>query len=153
MILKEKFYLSHVTLYAKNWYRKTDSVFEDLRKVLILDDYTPFTDADVLVILLKAYERSFQVSLIDFINDVHQSNCWKVGYYVKGFDWVKNQENLKEYDLYTAIVYKILSDIRFLNNTQWVIKIPRYSKDFKRPEHITIKTVMEFFNYKQKQIV
>jgi len=35
MELKTQFYLSHVALYAKGWYKKTENIFEDLKHILI----------------------------------------------------------------------------------------------------------------------
>ena len=36
------FKLSHVVLYAKGWYQKSDDIWKDLKKILNLDDYSPF---------------------------------------------------------------------------------------------------------------
>ena len=35
-----KFKLSHTILYAKGWYLKTDDIWGDLERVLLLDDYS-----------------------------------------------------------------------------------------------------------------
>jgi len=58
MIVKEPIYLSHTVLYAKGWYNKTSDVIEDLKKILELDNYTPFTQTDVVSILTVEYMRS-----------------------------------------------------------------------------------------------
>jgi hypothetical protein len=139
------FPLGHVALYAKGWYRKTDDIFSDLRKILEFDDYTPYTNSDVVVILLRNYEQSIKIRLIDFVNEIHPLSCWKVGYYPNEGNFRKTDG---DYDLYKALIYKILSDVRFLSSDQWIVKTPRYSKDFKRPDNITLKQVIDRFNKK-----
>jgi hypothetical protein len=150
MRLKKPFRLSHVALYSKGWYETSDDVVSDLIKILKLDDYSPFDKNDVLRILLSNYEESFEINLIDFISSINQHNCWKHGYYTKNCEWVKEHETLPEYDMYMAVIYKILSDIRFIERNSWVVKFPKYSKNLKRPEHIKIRTLFEFFGKKNK---
>lgn len=133
------FKLSHVTLYAKGWYNKSNDVYTDLLNILKLDDYTPFENNDVIRILLYNYEESFNIKLIDFISDIHESNCWKVGY----------PKDLK-YDLYTAIIYKILFDIKYIEDKNWIVKCPKYSKENPRPSNIELKKVIEVFNKQPK---
>ena len=108
--------LNHFILYCKGWYEITDNRFEDLKKILQLDGFTPFTESDVLSIILNRYEKDFKdnLRLGDFITNLHPKNTWKVGYDTKGnHDWIKDDENLPEYDYYTAVLYKIMSDYRF----------------------------------------
>ena len=100
--------LKHTTLYAKGWYEKTDNIFADLKKILTLDDYTPFTEVDVLYILLNEYQKikGTNFNLLTFVSDIHPNNCWKIGYDIKA----------KEYDYYTVIIYLVLSEFRILSN-------------------------------------
>lgn len=139
MKIKENriFTLSHVCLYAKGWYVKTNDIFEDLKKFLQLDDYSPFDKSDVLSILIHRYEDIVDIDLLGFLSDIHKDNCWKIGY-----------PNNLEYDYYTAIIYKILSDIRFLESKYVKWKCPKYSKQNPRPKNIELKTVIERFNHK-----
>jgi len=143
MKIKNKFPLSHVTLYSKGWYNHSENIIFDLIKILELDNYSPFDQRDVVSIIMHRYEESFDIDMVNFINDIHPFNCWKVGYYTNRYEWVKDHQTLPEYDIYTAIIYKILSDIRFLTNTEWEIKLPKYSKENKRPENITIPRLIE----------
>lgn len=146
--MKEKVRLSHVVLYAKGWYERTNNIFDDLKKMLELDEYTPFTNGDIVSIIVNNYERSFNIKLSDFINDTHPDNCWKIGYYTDTCDWVKDYKSLPKYDYHTAVLYKILSDFRFIDNTKWDMKIPKYSKNNKRPKNIELKDVINQFNKK-----
>jgi hypothetical protein len=77
----EKFKLTHVTLYAKDWYLITNDIWDDLIKILELDGYTPFDKMDVYSILLSAVQNS-QIyrwtELKEVMNGIHPSNCWKV---------------------------------------------------------------------------
>jgi len=145
MNCKSPFYLSHVTLYAKGWYNRSEDIVSDLIKILKLDDYTPYDKNDVVLILLNAYEKSFNVRLVDLISSIHKYNCWKVGYYTKNAEWVKEYETLPEYDMYTAVIYKILSDLRFLEKKDWIVKFPKYSKEIPRPKNITIPSLIKHF--------
>lgn len=149
MQIKDKFKLSHVALYAKGFYKRTDNVFEDLLEILKLDDYTPFDKRDVTIILMNGYQKCFDVDLINFISDIQDGNTWKVGYITKNSPFYKNAV-IKEYDMLEACVYKILSDVRFLTKDQFLVKFPKYSKKNPRPETIEIKKLYEFFVEKQK---
>lgn len=152
-MIKEKVKLSHTVLYAKGWYKKTDDIFEDLKRILQYDNYEPFTKSDVISILVRNYEDSFNFKLLNFLSDIHFENCWKFSYWVKNSyqsNLILKETDLPEYDYYTAIVYKILSAFRDLSSEEWIIKTPKYSKTEKRPDNISLQTVIERFNYKSK---
>lgn len=135
-IIKENeiFPLGHVTLYAKGWYNKSDDVFEDLKKILILDDYTPFSNNDVLSILINNYNKYFNINLLEFLSDLHKENCWKISYCAENYDY------------YTAIIYKILSDLRFIEAQSFKKAIPKYSIQNPRSKNISLQKVIEVFN-------
>lgn len=144
MRLKDKnkpFSLSHITLYAKGWYKITDDVVKDLLHILRLDDYSPQTLNDVCSIMIHRYEETIDVSLSDFTISIQEYDCWKVGYYTKG----NSNHSEKIYDYRIAIIHKILSDLRFCENNQWKIKFPKYSKGNERPKNITIKRLIQQF--------
>ena len=140
--------LNHFILYCKGWYEITDNKFEDLKKILQLDDFIPSTESDVLSIVLNRYEKDFKdrLRLIDFITDLHPKNVWKIGYYTKGNNnWIKDNEKLSEYDYYTAVLYKIMSDYRF-KELETKLTPPKYSKENPRPKNIELRRVIEIFN-------
>lgn len=130
---KQKFPLSYVTLYAKGWYQKSDNLEEDLIKILKLENYTAFDLFDVYRILLKFYNKSFKIDLFDFISDIDVNNCWKIAYYPKN------------YNLYEAVIHKILSDLRMLDNTEWDVKTPKYTKELKRKNTVSINQIYNQF--------
>ena len=144
------FPLTNVVLYAKGWYKTTDNIWEDLKKILELDDYTPFSNNDVYSILISSFEKfDTQASnLREVLIGITPSECWKAGYYVKGHNWIKDEDTLPEYDMPTAVIYYILSSLRFLDNEQWIVRTPKYSKYPKNPE-IATKKIIEQFNKKK----
>lgn len=133
----KKIPLSYTILYAKGWYEKSDNLIEDLKETLRLDDYTPFSKNDVLSILIRNYQEYSKKELIDIISTIHPDNVWKVSY-----------PGDKEWDLYDAVVYYILSYFRFLNNNEWEIKTPNYRGKLKRNPDIEVKTIIKYFNNK-----
>ena len=140
----EKFPLTNVVLYAKGWYVKTDDLWDDLKKVLELDNYTPFTKNDVYNILTQSFDKfdCRQSELRKVMLGIHPSECWKFGYYTKNSPWFPNEG--VEYDMPTAFIYYVLSTLRFIDDTKWYPKTPKYTK-LKRPEGISIRKVYEFF--------
>ncbi len=138
MQTKEKCNLSHTILYSKGWYNKTNDVIEDLKRILCYDDFQPCDKNDIISILISSYEKSIDIRLINLISEIHPENCWKIGYHYED----------GKYDYYTAVIYKILSDFRFLNNKNWIPRVPKYSKTEKRPDDISLSSVIERFKTK-----
>jgi len=150
--MKERFKLSHLVLYAKGWYAKTDDVWEDLQKILRLDNYTPFHKNDVFTILVGRFQEldCRQSELREVLIGIHPSECWKYGYYTKeNKDWARKEEqdSLPDYDMPTATIYYILSYLRFLDNKKWNVVTPKY-KLHPKPKNITTQQVIEMFNKK-----
>lgn len=145
------FPLSNVVLYAKGWYKTTDDVWEDLKKILILDGYSPYHNCDVYSILMSTFEK-FDVrgsELREVLSGIHPDQCWKVGYYTKDHTWVDGSNNAKEYDMPTAFIYYVLSTLRSIDKEQWKPITPKYSKHPKNPD-IETKRIIEMFNKKNK---
>ena len=143
------FPLSNVVLYAKGWYKTTDDVWDDLKKILVLDDYTPYSNSDVYSILLKKFDNfDIQASqLREVLFGITPQECWKVGYYTKDHTWADGSNNAKEYDMPTAFIYYVLSTLRFIDKEQWKPSTPKYSKHPKNPD-IETKRIIEMFNKK-----
>jgi hypothetical protein len=154
MTKNKVFPLSNLVLYAKDWYKKSDNVWDDLKKILELDDYTPFTNGDVYRIITGQFSKFDvqQSELTEVLFGIHPNECWKVGYYVKGCNWVNNSEQLPEYDMPTAFIHYVLSTLRFLDNEQWKVATPKYKKYPKNPD-IPTKRVIEYFNGRKKELV
>ena len=143
------FKLSHVVLYAKGWYLNTGDVFADLKKILELDDYSPFTNADVYSIIIDSVQNSKLyrwTDLTEVLNGIHPNNCWKHGYYVKDNAFWSNKsiEELPIYDMPTAFIYYVLSNLRFISNTEWIVKTPKVTK-YPKSNDITIRELYENF--------
>jgi hypothetical protein len=147
------FNLSHVTLYSRGWYNRTDNVWEDLMEILKLDGYTPFTYNDVYNILIGAFQKiegeRFN-ELREVLIGIIPTECWKIGYIHNGNKghWSKIEGNFKDYDMQTAVIYYILSSIRFMDNLNWKKVTPKYSKDNRKPKHISTQYLIEVFNNK-----
>lgn len=152
---KKIFPLSHVVLYAKGWYKRTDNVWDDLLKILELDNYSPFDRSDVYNIIVSSFSEfdHSESSLRNVLFTISENNCWKVGYYTKGnAEWSRRpKEELPDYDMQTAVIYYILSTLRFIELTNWKIAVPKY-KVYPRHPETTLKNVIGFFgNLKNKK--
>jgi hypothetical protein len=125
----------------------SDDVWEDLREIITLDDYTPFTKNDVYSILLNNIQKyDFRwTDLREVMIGIHPNECWKYGYYTK--DNYKLDKSLIEYDMPTAFVYYVLSNLRDLDKNQWEVKVPKWTKYPKNPK-LTVKDLIEMFNKK-----
>lgn len=149
--MDQKFKLTNVVLYAKGWYKKTDNIWEDLRKILELDDYTPFDKMDVYSIILSRFQESniYRITeLKEVLNGIHPNNCWKYGYYTKESEqWAGKGAKIHEYDMPTAFVYYVLSSLRFIDNKFWNPQMPKVTK-YPKADHITIRSLYEHFNKK-----
>lgn len=151
--MENKFTLSHVVLYAKGWYLNTGDVFEDLKKILEFDNYTPFTNMDVYSILLNSVQRSNLyrwTELREVLNGIHPKNCWKFGYYTKdNYFWTNKPESeLPNYDMPTAFIYYVLSNLRFLEKSDWIVVTPKLTK-YPKGKGISIRKVYETFILKK----
>jgi hypothetical protein len=99
-----KNYDSHVYLYAKNWYKSSSDIFDDLKKIYSIRNGIEkqyMSKRCVLENLLHlvtkfviANERMFQ----EFISDIDPKNVWRVNYAPKD-----------EYDFEYAVAHKCLS--------------------------------------------
>ena len=125
----EKIKLSHVVLYSKDWYKKTDTV-EDLKKCLTADGYGGefFNEDDIIILLLNQMEfiDDSGVALSDFHTAIKEENCWSYGYCTD-----KNMKLLstaydKPYDFNTAVILWCLSAMRNTLTKNYVIVKPNF---------------------------
>ena len=154
--MEQKFNLTNVVLYAKGWYKQSNDIWEDLKKILELDDYTPFTKMDVYSIILTAFQNSniYRITeLKEVLNGIHPLNCWKVGYFVKdNIQWSQKGtkiEDLPNYDISTAFIYYVISNLKFIDNNYWNPQMPKVTK-YPKADHITIKSLNEHFGKQLK---
>lgn len=148
----KKFNLGHVSLYAKGWYNKSDDIWADLKQILNLDNYGPCNKNDVFNIIVRRFEEANLVynPIIDMLDNIAPHNCWRVGYYTKNYTRFLslNKPNV-EYDLHTAVLYYVLSVLRIAEVSKLKMVTPKYSKENKRPDNISLKTVIDMFNRKK----
>lgn len=131
-----KFNLTNVVLYAKGWYKKTDDIWNDLKQILILDDYTPFTKNDVYQIILNNVEKingQRWTSTSALLNGIHPDNCWKINY-----------NETTNYKLEEAVIHYVISNLRFIDNKKWSPKMPRVTK-YPKNDNISINDLYRHF--------
>lgn len=129
------FKLSNLVLYAKGWYLNTEDIYSDLIKILELDGFTVFSNTDIYYTLLSAVQESNiyrWTELKEVLNGIHPSNCWKSNY------------KYTEYNIETAFIYYTISNLRFLDNTQWIVKKPEIDK-YSMGKNISIEKIKSMF--------
>jgi hypothetical protein len=148
--MKNKFKLTNLVLYAKGWYLKTDNIWEDLKKILVLDDYSPFTNNDVYSIISSNFQECNLyrwTELKEVLNGIHPNNCWKYGYYTKeNVFWSggKTVAELPDYDMPTAFIYYVLSSLNYMDRNDWNVSLPKYLK-YPKSKNITINMIYKQF--------
>jgi hypothetical protein len=147
-----KFKLSHLTLYAKGWYKQTDDIWDDLTKILKLDDYTPFSKQDVYSIILTNVSGFKQpwTSLYSVLKNIQSNVCWSYGYVTEDAPTILksvSKDNVKVYSMEEAFIWYVLSNLRTLENKYWNPVTPKFTKYPKDPD-ITIKECVEHFGRK-----
>lgn len=114
----KNFPIPNVALYAKLWYKRSNDVWEDIRKCLIGDNYDPYTKKDTLSIVMRhtAPLMSRRYDLVRYTQElleaVNPHSCWRYGYYTKDHTWaIKNWPELKtvDFDVDTAMLWFYLS--------------------------------------------
>lgn len=147
------FPLTHLVLYSKGWYKQTDNIWDDLKIILEMDGYTPFSNGDVYNIILNNFDRfdSRESELSQVLTGIHPRECWKHGYYTKHYynPW-RETKNLPDYDMPEAFIKYVISSLMGIYNNQWKAKLPDYihHKEL-RPDHITINKLYKCFVQKQ----
>lgn len=116
------FSLSHVALYVKGWYNRSNNIIEDLSKCIEADGF-PFnnTTHDIFNLIFGKLINSKiihpETNLKSLINSASPHDCWRVGYYTK--DSLCNPNPQIEYNYYTALIYSCLYYVQNLEKDQW----------------------------------
>lgn len=131
----KQFTLSHVVLYAKGWYTKTEDIWADLTKILEYDDYMPENNNDIMSIMVSEFEKA---TLNANWNGLFNT--------IVGINTSMKNNN---YEYNRATIDYILGSLRFIDNTCWIPKVPKYNKNNLKPKHIELKSVIEHFKNKQ----
>ncbi len=121
---KEKFNAKrHYYLYAKNHYKRSESIIKDLQKIQA--DYCECESEDVrpndiILVLCNEVKKhiKYESQFLDFIEALHPERTWKVGYIHKDSNYFKKVINPhikfpkqynKPYDYNVAVISKFLS--------------------------------------------
>lgn len=122
-----------------------------LKKILVLDDYTPFTKFDIHDILVNRVAEystdKYWTKISAILDGIHPNNCWKHNYYVEeNKDWANKSKNIiiQKYDITTAFIYYVLSNLRNLDREEWNVCMPKITK-YPRNKKISIRTYYEHF--------
>lgn len=103
---------------------------------------------DVYSIILSRFQESniYRITeLKEVLNGIHPNNCWKYGYYTKESEqWAGKGAKIHEYDMPTAFIYYVISNLRFLDDNHWNPQMPKVTK-YPKADHITIKSLNEHF--------
>lgn len=151
---KQNFTLRHTVLYAKNWYKRSDDFWEDIKKCLTADGYCGefYTPAECAQLILRQIERlpykSYRNSLASFVRDIQEHEVWKFGYYTNNnCHWISKEQmkGLPQYDLNTAIVKVCLSHFVNLDNEEWAVTKPDFKKCLPKNPDVTMKMVNNQF--------
>lgn len=148
------FELSHVVLYAKDWYHHTNDVWRDLKFALTLDGYSGefFKNKDIVMKLLRECSKlnSNYFSMEQIYCGIQKSETFKYGYLHKETHLMyitqKEIDNLPQYDIDTAFVKYLLSGLRFLEKDTWKIVKPVYGKKLGKPYKVSLETINNHFN-------
>ena len=156
----EKFSLKHTVLYAKNWYERK-SLWNDLVTTLEMDGYlgTFIGDTEEQIknrvgyIIIGQFERlqykGRANSLQTFYESIKPHNCWKYGYYTKGYKFLRSQNEIDEspeYDYNEAVVRYCLSYFAQLSREEWDVCRPDYS-NLQKPKDVTDEKIKKMFAY------
>lgn len=111
--MNNKFALSHLVLYSKNWYKRYDfkskrkTIWDDLKIILALDGFSNSCLVN---------HRPFTIR--EFAHNIQPDNSWKYRY----------SPQPTEYNYQEAVVRYIISELTFLEKEQWYPIAPNYSK-------------------------
>jgi len=132
--MKNKFSLLHFALYAKHWYKKSNDIWADMKKIMTADGYPGevMKKKDIIgVILARCQDLEIQqFTLLAFIDGIAPENGWQHGHPWKGnYPFLTPEpEDLPYYDQNEAIVYYCLSVVCNLERAQFSKELPRPDK-------------------------
>jgi hypothetical protein len=161
----EKFTLRHTVLYAKNWYKRYSAegerktIWEDLVLALEMDGYIGSFEGEspeqiknrVAYLIVGQFERlpkkGSLTSLQSFYEGIKPHNCWKYGYYTKGFTLMRSKEEIEnspDYDYNEAVARYCLSYFLGLSKEEWGVCPPDYTT-FSKPKSVKREDVKRIF--------
>ena len=163
----DTFSLQHTVLYAKHWYKRFNpsgvrkTLWDDLAITLEMDGYLGTFEGDseiarkqrITHLLVGQFSRlpnkGHANSLQAFFDGIRPYNCWKYGYYTKDFTFMRCQEDIDEspvYDYDEAVARYCLSHFNGLDNSEWKVTKPDYTK-LPRRNGVTEKILHRHFGH------
>lgn len=128
------FNLNHTVLYAKGWYKRSESIWEDMQKLLEADGYTMWeTTPDKVritnLLVMQAERLKIRAfSLSHFYEGIQDSQIWKRGYYTKTNPGGTLSKEVKpDYDYHEAVLRYCLSVFGDLNRDHWKVERPDFT--------------------------
>ncbi len=162
-----KFGLLHITLYAKNWYKRYDggnTIWDDLKVMFELDNYNGewMTKNDMVNVMLNHCQmldvRAF-TDLTAFASGVDKGNSYQYGYRYEGMPFQREDEkDLPEWDYQEAIIYYCLSNLSITETYKILVEgemfpMPDYEKGLKRRSGISDKALKDMFSRNVERII
>lgn len=155
--MKNKFDLTHVVLYAKGWYHKTDDIWRDLRFALTLDDYMSefFSKKDIVRKLLIECSKlnSNAFSMAQIYCGIQKNQTHMKGYVHKEspvYVLENNDKEPDEYDMDIAIIKYLIGELAFIKKEEWEPTKPTYGKGLGKPYKIKKPRVEKMFAHVKK---
>ena len=151
-MVEDKFTLLHTMLYAKDWYKRSDNIWEDLKVMLTLDGYSVdlMDKRDIVSVILnqcQSLKTKHFTDLLVFSGGVSKEEVFKTGYEYQGMPFQKEGTIYPEYDFKEAIIWYCISNLRFIGKEK-ISQLPHpdYVNGLKRRKGISNKTLNQFFN-------
>ncbi len=97
-------------------------IWDAVKKVLEADDYMPGTKSDVISILIcniiPCVDKNATSITMDILSGIDRHNCYKYGYFTNEHT-EGNPKSTIDYDYQTAILYYLMSTVRFFTKEQF----------------------------------
>lgn len=105
----KKFELTNIVWYAKGHYKRSENHFEDLKKCLEADGYTPMNNDDVMMLLVARLEDVMPEKVTGF----------QLLHGMKEYDWRFKISEVKDYTYKDLVVQYCMGKIMFLHKDKW----------------------------------
>lgn len=146
----KKINLTHVVLYSKGFYHYSDSIWEDMKKCLSLDNYNGeyMSNNDILYVIIENLDIlrfKSKVSTINLLSGIHPSNTDKFGYITNSSLFKKEGVVYPDYNYEEAILKYCLSVFRYLKKDEWDLGRPDFDNCLPKCNRISMEDVENMF--------
>ena len=152
--MKDKFPLTHVTWYAKDWYKSSgdtmNDIYNDLRVCLTADGYSGeyFKNEDISTMLLRRCEENIKSTSFlpsEVIIETKPQNAWKSGYVYQEMPQARNCDIQDKWNMTDAVTMYCLSQLRFIEGKYCDSNNPPNNSVLPFRNDIATKMVNQFF--------